>query len=151
MREALVESSKIAVLLPSSKIGVSRESSEKTSSLETRGMKGGCAGGENEAPGGLRAALRPMHALHVYGAVGIAVFGWSLGRWAGFDSARLLPLWLAGALVVYNLDRLKSDPADGVNIPERVSAHGRLRVWSWLLAGLGAVVLVAWPLWSGDA
>ncbi len=101
--------------------------------------------------GWLRAVVRPMHALHVYGAVGIAVFGWSLGRWAGFDSAHLLPLWLAGALLVYNLDRLKRDPADRVNTPERVSAHGMLRPWSWLLAGLGAVVLVAWPLWTGDA
>ncbi len=98
----------------------------------------------------LAAVLQPMHALHVYGAVGIAVFGWSLGRWAGFDSARLLPLWLAGALVVYNLDRLKRDPADHVNTPGRVTAHGMLRGWSWLLAGLGAVVLVAWPLWTGD-
>jgi len=97
------------------------------------------------------AALRPMHALHVYGAVGIAVFGWSLGRWAGFASGRLLPLWLAGALVVYNLDRLKHDPADWVNTPGRVSAHGMLRGWSWLLAGAGAVVLVGWPLWTGDA
>jgi hypothetical protein len=92
-----------------------------------------------------------MHALHVYGGVGIAVFGWSLGRWAGFDSGPLLPLWLAGALLVYNLDRLKRDPADWVNTPERVSAHGTLRAWSWLLAGLGAVVLLAWPLWTGDA
>jgi hypothetical protein len=91
-----------------------------------------------------------MHALHVYGAVGIAAFGWSIGRWAGFDSAHLLPLWLAGALVVYNLDRLKQDPADCFNTPERVNAHATLRTWSWLLAGLGAVVLVAWPLWTGD-
>jgi len=83
--------------------------------------------------------------------VGIAVFGWSLGRWAGFASGRLLPLWLAGALVVYNLDRLKHDPADWVNTPGRVSAHGMLRGWSWLLAGAGAVVLVGWPLWTGDA
>ena len=151
MREALAESSKIAVLLPSTNFGVSRESGEETSSLETRGMKAGCARGEKGVGERVRAALRPMHALHVYGAVGIAVFGWSLGRWAGFDSTPLLPLWLAGALLVYNLDRLKRDPADWVNTPERVSAHRTLRGWSWLLAGLGAVVLVAWPLWTGDA
>ena len=76
------------------------------------------------AGSGLRDALRPVHALHIYGAVGIAVFGWSLGRWAGFASGRLLPLWLAGALVVYNLDRLKRDPADCVNTPERVRGTG---------------------------
>jgi 4-hydroxybenzoate polyprenyltransferase len=98
----------------------------------------------------LRDALRPVHALHIYGAVGIAVFGWSLGRWAGFDSGRLLPLWLAGALVVYNLDRLKEDPADAANTPERVRWHGMLRRWSWLLTATGGVVLVLWPLWIGS-
>jgi 4-hydroxybenzoate polyprenyltransferase len=91
-----------------------------------------------------------VHALHIYGAVGIAVFGWSLGRWAGFASGRLLPLWLAGALVVYNLDRLKQDPADSVNTPERVRWHGMLRRWSWLLTVAGGAVLVLWPLWIGN-
>ena len=98
----------------------------------------------------LRNALRPIHVLHIYGAVGIAVFGWSLGRWAGFASGRLLPLWLAGALVVYNLDRLKGDPADCTNTPERVRWHGMLRPWSWLAAAVGTAVLVLWPLWLGD-
>ena len=99
---------------------------------------------------GLLGALRPVHALHLYGAAGIAVFGWSLGRWAGFDSGKLLPLWLAGALVVYNLDRLKRDPADRVNTPERASLHGMLRRWSWLVTAAGVAVLVLWPLWLGS-
>jgi len=99
---------------------------------------------------GVGDALRPVHALHIYGAVGIAVFGWSLGRWAGFASDKLMPLWLAGALVVYNLDRLKRDPADRVNTPARVQSHGMMRRWSWLLAAAGAAVLVAWPLWIGN-
>ena len=150
MREALVDSSKIAVLLPSSKIGVSRESREKTSSFETHGFE---PGGEPAPAGPARSlldTLRPMHALHLYGAVGIAVFGWSLGRWAGFASGKLLPLWLGGALVVYNLDRLKRDPADSTNTPERVRRHGMLRRWSWLAAAAGAAVLVLWPLWLGN-
>jgi len=151
MPEALVESTKIALRVPLSKIGVSRESNAQRSSLETHGVKEGRPGWAGRVRARVDAALRPMHALHVYGAVGIAVFGWSLGRWAGFASGRLLPLWLAGALVVYNLDRLKHDPADWVNTPGRVSAHGMLRGWSWLLAGAGAVVLVGWPLWTGDA
>jgi 4-hydroxybenzoate polyprenyltransferase len=88
-----------------------------------------------------------MHTLHIYGAVGIAAFGWSLGRRAGFATGGLLPLWLAGALVVYNLDRLKRDAADCVNTPERVRWHGTLRRWSWLLTWAGVVVLVLWPLW----
>ncbi|HEX4086512.1 MAG TPA: UbiA family prenyltransferase [Chthoniobacteraceae bacterium] len=92
-----------------------------------------------------------MHTLHIYGAVGIAVFGWSLGRWTGFASGRLLPLWLAGALVVYNLDRLKRDPSDSLNTPERVELHGMLRRWSWLLAVGGSAVLVLWPLLMGNA
>jgi 4-hydroxybenzoate polyprenyltransferase len=150
MRDALVASSKIAVLLPSSKIGVSRESRQKTSSSETRCVEGGCEEAHSGGARGLRDALQPMHALHIYGAVGIAVFGWSLGRWAGFDSGKLLPLWLAGALVVYNLDRLKRDPADSVNTPERVRWHAMLRRWSWLLTALGALVLVLWPLWIGN-
>jgi 4-hydroxybenzoate polyprenyltransferase len=98
----------------------------------------------------LRDALRPLHALHLYGAAGIAAFGWSLGCWMGFDSGKLLPLWFAGALVVYNLDRLKRDPADARNTPERVRWHGSVRRSSWLLTGAGAAVLVLWPLWIGD-
>ena len=101
-------------------------------------------------PPDLSEALRPVHVLHIYGAVGIATFGWSLGRWAGFSSAKLLPLWLAGALVVYNLDRLKRDASDSLNTPERVRWHGMLRRWSWLLTAAGAAVLVLWPLWIGN-
>ncbi len=100
--------------------------------------------------GALRESLKPVQALHLYGAVGIAAFGWSLGRWAGFASGRMLPLWLAGALVVYNLDRLKRDPADCVNTPERVLRHGTLRRWSWALTAAGVAVLVLWPLWIGN-
>src|ERR1700678_1825321 len=150
MCDALVASSKIAVLLPSSKVGVSRESRRKTSSFETRECKERVEAGGAGVSRGLSEALRPMHALHIYGAVGIAVFGWSLGRWAGFASDRLLPLWLAGALVVYNLDRLKRDPSDSVNTPERVRWHGMLRRWSWLLTVAGGAVLVLWPLWIGN-
>jgi 4-hydroxybenzoate polyprenyltransferase len=150
MREALVESSKIAGLRPSSKVGVSRETREETSSFETRVFSPGCEEAASGVAWGLYDALRPVHVLHIYGAVGIAVFGWSMGKWAGFDSGRLLPLWLAGALVVYNLDRLKRDPADDQNTPERVHWHGMLRRWSWLLTAAGGAVLVLWPLWIGN-
>jgi 4-hydroxybenzoate polyprenyltransferase len=127
------------VLLPSSKVGVSRERPRKTSSLETRSFK--------HARWPLLEALRPVHALHIYGAVGIAVFGWSLGHWTGFVSTAFLPLWLAGALVVYNLDRLKRDPADSLNTPERVRRHALLRRWSWAVTAAGCAVLLLWPLW----
>jgi 4-hydroxybenzoate polyprenyltransferase len=150
MRDACVVSSKIAGLLPSSKVGVSRESRKKTSSLETLSRKDRA---DLLIPALLKRmldALRPVHALHIYGAVGIAVFGWSLGRWTGFSSATLLPLWLAGALVVYNLDRLKPDPADSVNTPERFRSHASLRPWSWLLTAIGIAVLLLWPLCIGN-
>ena len=98
----------------------------------------------------LETVLKPVHVLHIYGAVGIAAFGWSLGRLGGFASGGLLPLWLAGALVVYNLDRLKRDPADCVNTPERVRRHGMLRRSSWLVTWAGVAVLVLWPLWMGN-
>jgi 4-hydroxybenzoate polyprenyltransferase len=143
MRDALVSSSKIAVLLPSSKVGVSRESRAQRSSFETSGAFGRLRRRLGEA-------LRPLHALHLYGAAGIAAFGWSLARRAGFAPGRLLPLWLAGALVVYNLDRLRRDPADLENTPERVKWHGLLRGWSWLLAACGVFVLVLWPLCMGN-
>lgn len=100
---------------------------------------------------GAQNALRPIHALHIYGAAGIAAFGWSLGRRTGFASGKLLPLWICGALVVYNLDRLKRDPADDLNTPERVRVHGLLRRWSWLVTGAAAAVLILWPLWICNA
>jgi 4-hydroxybenzoate polyprenyltransferase len=147
MREALVESSEIGVFLPSTEIGVSRETSRKTSSLERSGIEEGLEKAACGVRRGVQNAVRPVQALHIYGAVGIAAFGWSLARWTGFDPARQLPLWVAGALVVYNLDRLKRDSADRVNTPERAHWHGTMRLWSWAMAGAGAAVLVAWPLW----
>jgi 4-hydroxybenzoate polyprenyltransferase len=143
MRDAFVASTKVGVLLPSSKVRVSRERLRKTSSLQTRSFQ--------HLLRPLLEALRPVHALHIYGAVGIAVFGWSLGRWTGFASHAFLPLWLAGALVVYNLDRLKRDPADSLNTPERVRLHTLLRRWSWAVTAAGCAVLLLWPLWLGNA
>ena len=138
MREALAASSKIVALLPPSQGAVSRESRRERSSFRSRKpIKAAFSALSRYAE-----PLRAVHALHLYGALGIATFGWSLGHWAGFSSARLLPLWLAGALVVYNLDRLKRDPADAINTPARVARHARLRPWSGLLAALGAAILL---------
>jgi 4-hydroxybenzoate polyprenyltransferase len=154
MHEALAATSKIEVLLPSSKIGVSRESRQKTSSFETLSeplITTSSARNPHSALTTVIEALRPVHALHFYGAAGIAVFGWSLGHWNGFASGSLLPLWLAGALVVYNLDRLKRDPSDTVNTPERVRLHAGLRRCSWLVTIIAGAVLVLWPLWIRSA
>lgn len=93
----------------------------------------------------LENGARGLHALHLYGAAGIASFGWALGRMLGFDPAPFLPLWFCGALLVYNLDRLKSDPSDAQNIPERQRRHARLRPASIALAAASALVLVVMP------
>ena len=150
MREALAASSKIVALLPPSQTAVSREIRRERSSFRSGKRANGPAAGLLPDTGAPAAPLHAVHALHLYGALGIAAFGWSLGRWAGFSSTRLLPLWLAGALVVYNLDRLKRDPADAINIPHRAAQHERLRAWSVVLAALGAIVLLLWPIWLGS-
>jgi len=93
----------------------------------------------------LLSAARAIHVLHLYGAAGIASFGWALGRLLGFDSTPFLPLWFCGALLVYNLDRLKPDPSDALNIPERQRQHARLRTASIALTAVSAVLLVAIP------
>ncbi len=94
--------------------------------------------------------LQPIHTLHLYGAVGITAFGWTLSRVLGFDCVRLAPLWFAGALLVYNFDRLKFDPADAMNTPQRLARHSRLRKTSIALAVGAAVFLVVFPLLTDD-
>jgi hypothetical protein len=63
--------------------------------------------------------------------------------------ASFSPLWFVGYLLVYNLDRLYSDPADLVNIPMRSRKAGELRVARITLAFLSAAVLLVWPLLTG--
>lgn len=89
---------------------------------------------------------QPLHTLHFYGAAGIAAFGWALSRALGFSCAHLAPLWFCGGLLVYNFDRLKPDPADAVNTPRRLRAHGHLRKTSRLLALASAALVVALPI-----
>jgi 4-hydroxybenzoate polyprenyltransferase len=67
-----------------------------------------------------------------------------------WDSSPWWPLWLCGALFIYNADRLRSDAADAVNVPRRARAMQRLRGWSALVAAAAASVLVAIPLLRGD-
>jgi hypothetical protein len=56
------------------------------------------------------------------------------------------PLWFAGYLLIYNLDRLYPDPADLVNIPIRSSKTEELRMARIGLALLAAAVLLIWSL-----
>ena len=94
--------------------------------------------------------LQPLHTLHLYGAAGIVCLGWALARTLGFPCARYAPLWLAGALLVYNCDRLKCDPADVFNLPLRVRRHAKLRHAGLVVVAASALVLLAWPLFFRD-
>ncbi|HYR57942.1 MAG TPA: UbiA family prenyltransferase, partial [Chthoniobacteraceae bacterium] len=67
-----------------------------------------------------------------------------------WHAAPWLPLWFCGALLIYNVDRLRRDPADALNVPQRESATQRLRGASALTAALAAAVLVALPVLRRD-
>lgn len=98
----------------------------------------------------MKRSLAAIEALNLYGAAGIVSFGWALGWLLRFDVARYLPLWFAGALLVYNVDRLKHDPADAINVPARVKNSLGLRRVSIVLAGVSAGVLIVVPVMQRD-
>ena len=86
-----------------------------------------------------------LHALSIYGAAGIAAFGWAMGWLIGLPTAHWLPLWFCAALVIYNADRLRRDPADTLNLPARTAASARLRRASAVTLALAAFVLIGLP------
>ena len=91
-----------------------------------------------------------LHALNIYGAAGIAAFGWAMGCFLGVDGAPWLPLWFCAALLIYNCDRLRCDPADQLNIPRRAAACAR---WRPAIRGAvigSALVLIGLPVWRRD-
>lgn len=94
--------------------------------------------------------MKSLSALHLYGSVGIGTFGAILGGLLGWDGWGYFWLWVAAGLLVYNVDRLTSDPADTVNVPERTVACARHRRFGVILVGLGALLLVAIPVWTMD-
>jgi 4-hydroxybenzoate polyprenyltransferase len=98
----------------------------------------------------LRGAETAVQTLHLYGAAGIVAFGWALCRLLGCPSEPWMPLWLCAALLLYNVDRLRRDPADQWNTPKREAAATRLRRWSWFLVGGSALGLMGLPLSRGD-
>ena len=91
-----------------------------------------------------------IHALSLYGAAGLAVFGWSIGTLIGVDSTPWLPLWFSAALLIYNADRLRRDPADTLNLPARTAASARLRTASAVTLTLAALVLIGLPVWRRE-
>ena len=91
-----------------------------------------------------------LHALALYVAAGITAFGWACCTLVGWDARPWLPLWFCGALLIYNIDRLRPDPADRINLPERTATVERLRPVLAVLAVLAAAVLVVLPLVRRD-
>ncbi len=91
-----------------------------------------------------------VQTLHLYGAAGIAAFGWAMCRLLGWNAEPWLPMWICAALLLYNLDRLRRDPADRLNTPRREEAAQRLRVWSSLVMVISVGVLMLLPVKRRD-
>jgi 4-hydroxybenzoate polyprenyltransferase len=105
-------------------------------------------------PGAILAVLREMemllHTLSIYGALGITAFGWALGQLFNWEVRPWMPYWFCAALLVYNADRLRRDPADALNIPVRQAAATRLRLLSMIVLAASAVVLIVLPIMRHD-
>ena len=91
-----------------------------------------------------------LHTLSIYGALGIVAFGWAMGHLLHWQTARWMPYWFCAALLVYNADRLRRDPADALNIPLREAAAARLRFLSLAALGISVLVLLVLPILRRD-
>jgi 4-hydroxybenzoate polyprenyltransferase len=98
----------------------------------------------------LRRLEDALHTLHLFGSAGIAAFGWAVCRLLGFPARSWVPLWFSAGLFIYNVDRLRRDPADLLNIPARTRSSDALRGVSLLLAIGAAVSLLLLPLLGAD-
>jgi 4-hydroxybenzoate polyprenyltransferase len=91
-----------------------------------------------------------LQTLSIYGAIGIVSFGWTLSRLLHFECIRYVPLWFFSALFIYNLDRLKKDPADLINTPARSQSAANFRKISRALTLISAAALVVVPILEKD-
>jgi 4-hydroxybenzoate polyprenyltransferase len=91
-----------------------------------------------------------LHTLSIYGALGVTAFGWAMGQLFDWETGRWMPYWFCAALLVYNADRLRRDPADALNIPVREAAARRLRYLSFTALGLSTLVLLLLPILQRD-
>lgn len=91
-----------------------------------------------------------LHALHLFGAAGIAAFGWAVCRLLGLVPDSWVPLWFCAGVLVYNVDRLRGDPADHFNLPRRATATQRLRRLSSILVIAAALTLLLLPVGRRD-
>ncbi len=60
----------------------------------------------------IQSILVTVYLLELVGATGVTFLGWVACRMLQIDWIPSAPLWFAGYLLVYNLDRLYPDPAD---------------------------------------
>jgi 4-hydroxybenzoate polyprenyltransferase len=97
----------------------------------------------------IQSILVTVYLLELVGATAVTSLGWAACRILQIDWIPSAPLWFAGYLLVYNLDRLYSDPADLVNIPIRSRKAPELRAARLGLAFLSVTVLLVWPLLTG--
>src|ERR1700712_5409009 len=91
-----------------------------------------------------------LHGLHLYGAAGIAAFGWAVCRLLDWPAGPWLPLWFSAALLIYNADRLRRDPADAFNVPLREKATRQFRQVSFAVLIGAALLLIIWPVTHRD-
>ena len=81
----------------------------------------------------IQSILVTIYVLEPVGAAAVTSLGWAACRILKLDWIRSAPLWFAGYVLVYNLDRLYPDPADPVNVPVRWRKTLKLRSATCLL------------------
>ncbi len=91
-----------------------------------------------------------LHGLHLYGAFGIAAFGWAVCQLLDWSAQSWWSLWFCAALLIYNADRLTPDSADEFNVPLRRAALLRLRSLSLTVALGSGLILLLRPLLARD-
>ena len=91
-----------------------------------------------------------FHALQLFGATAISAFGWAMCEFLGWDAQPWVGLWFCGALLAYNVDRVKEDPVDALNVPLRWRVTRRWRRWNTAVAALAGTVIVVVPVVRGD-
>lgn len=91
-----------------------------------------------------------LHTLTIYGALGITAFGWAIGQLFNWEVGPWMPYWFCAALLIYNADRLRRDPADALNIPLREASADRLRILSYIVLITSALVLLVLPIVQRD-
>ena len=77
----------------------------------------------------IQSILVTIYLLELVGATAVTSLGWAACRMLQINWIPSAPLWFAGYLLVYNLDRLYPDPADLVNIPIRSRKAPELRAF----------------------